>query len=40
MIAELGRIFEDFVCGGFDCGEVTIEFIKVFIGRTCDFEAV
>lgn len=40
MFAELGRIFEDFVCGSFDCSEAAIEFIKVFIGRAWNFEAV
>ena len=34
VFAELSRIFEDFVGGSFDCGEVTVEFIKVLIGGT------
>ena len=38
MFAELTRILEDFVGGSFDCGEVTIEFFKVFIDRTWKFE--
>lgn len=38
VVAELCRIFEDFIGGSFDCGEVTIEFLKVLIDRTWSFE--
>jgi hypothetical protein len=38
MFAEFACIFEDLVGGGFDCGEATIRFFKVFIDRTWNLE--
>jgi len=40
VFAELSRIFEDFIGGSFDCGEVAIEFIKVLIRGTWDYKTV